>query len=128
MKRIYGYLPLLVISLLLIAGSAFLINKFSGISLSLKDLIILSLLFAVISVITLAVFLRGRERTPESQAMHTLIAVSLKLLLDMILALIWFFVSKKGSLTYAVSFFVLYLLFTFFTLFVILKILKTRSL
>jgi hypothetical protein len=60
--------------------------------------------------------------------MHTLVAVSLKFLLDMILALLWFFISKKNSLTYVFLFFVLYLTFTLFTTIVILKILKYRSL
>jgi hypothetical protein len=46
----------------------------------------------------------------------------------MILALIWFFISKKNTLTSVFIFFVIYLTLTLFTVFVILKVLRNRSL
>jgi hypothetical protein len=88
----------------------------------------LSSFFSLIAVITLIIFFRGLTREPDSQTLHTLVAVSLKFLLDMILALLWFFIFKKNYPGAIVSFFVIYLTFTLFTVSVILKILKNRSL
>jgi hypothetical protein len=109
-------------------GTAFLLESFTELNFSLKDVITLTSLFSVFSVITLAIFLRGQSREPASQAMHTLVSIGLKFLLDMVLALLWFFISKKGSIISVFVFFVLYLTLTLFTIFVILKELKNRSL
>jgi len=128
MRQIYKYVLWLIVINIFLAASGFLIISLSSLNLLLKDIIILSSLFSVISVITLTIFIRGNTREPDSQAMHTLVSVSLKFLLDMILALVWFYISKKNSLTYVFIFFVIYLTLTLFTLFVILKILKARSL
>ena len=128
MRQIYKYVLWLIVINIFLAASGFLIISLSSLNLLLKDIIILSSLFSVISVITLTIFIRGNTREPDSQAMHTLVSVSLKFLLDMILALVWFYISKKNSLTYVFVFFVIYLTLTLFTLFVILKILKARSL
>lgn len=128
MRQIHRYVLLLIFINILIDGAAFLIISFSGSNMHFTDIVILSSLFSVISVITLVIFLRGNGREPDSQAMHTLVSVSLKFLLDMILALVWFFISKKNSLISVFVFFVIYLTLTLFTLFVILKILRYRSL
>ncbi len=85
-------------------------------------------MFSVISLITLFIFLRGQTKTPDSQTMYSLFAVSLKFLLEMVLALIWFIVTKKTSLQSVFVFFVLYLTLTLFSVWVILKTLKNKSL
>jgi hypothetical protein len=113
-------------SLLIITG--LLLKSLPAINLFYRDIIILSLLFSVISAVTLTIFFRGHKREPDSRTMHTLVAVSLKFLLDMILALLWFFICKKTSHTSVFIFFVIYLTLTIFTLFIILKILRYRSL
>jgi hypothetical protein len=128
LKQLYKYALLLVLINILLPGTGFLLNSFLGVNLYLKDIIALSIFFTIISVITIGIFLRGNNREPDSQAMHTLVAVSLKFLLDMILALVWFFVFKKASFTSGLIFFVLYLTLTLFSIFVILKILKYRAL
>jgi hypothetical protein len=60
--------------------------------------------------------------------MHTLVSVSVKFLLEMVLALIWFIVIKKTMASAVVMFFVLYLTLTLFTTFVMLKALNIKTL
>ena len=128
MRQIYKYVLLLIVFNFLLLSIGPILKSINPINLFIKDIVILSLLFSVISVITLLIFFRGRTREPDSATMHTLVSVSLKFLLDMILALAWFFISKKTSLTSVFIFFVIYLTLTLFTLFVILKVLRNRSL
>jgi hypothetical protein len=128
MRQIYKYVLLLFVFNFILLGISLLTKSINPVNLFTKDILILSLLFSVISVITLIIFFRGRTREPDSGTMHTLVAVSLKFLLDMILALVWFYISKKTSLASVFIFFVLYLTLTLFILFVILKALRYRSL
>ncbi len=112
--------------LLTVAGSV--IRSLFGVSLHLRDIAILSVLFASISALTIFIFLRGQTRDPESQTLHTLVAVSLKFLLDMIIGLFWLIILKKSSMTGVIVFFVIYLALTLFTILAILKMLRNRSL
>jgi len=128
MRQIYKYVFFLTILSIILGGTIILLNSLFVTDLVFKDIFILSLSFSAISVVTLIIFFRGRDRDPDSQTMHTLVSVSLKFLLDMILALVWFFISKNTSLSSVFVFFVIYLTLTLFTLFVILKVLKNRSL
>ena len=128
MRLFVRYLFLLILLNSLIAAAGLLLGSQSLLSIPVKDIITLSAFFSLISATTVIIFLRGQTLEPDAQAMHTLVSVSLKLLLDMVLALCWFFISKKSSMDSVFLFFVIYLTLTLFTLFVILKILKTRSL
>ncbi len=128
MRQFYRYVLLLLFLNIFIVAGGVLLNILFGLNLPLKDIIILSSFFSFISAVTVIIFLRGYSRDTETQAMHTLVAISLKLLLDMVLALGWFFISKKNTLTSVFIFFVIYLTLTLFTIFVILKILKYRYL
>jgi hypothetical protein len=60
--------------------------------------------------------------------MHILVAISLKLLLELLLALVWFFIAKKTLHSSLYLFFILYLPFTVFTTFAMFNTLKTKSL
>jgi len=100
----------------------------NNLELLLSDIAILSASFTLIALLTLLIFLRGLSKEPDSQTMHSLVAITLKFLLDMVLALVWFLVTKKTSLTSVLIFFVIYLTLTLFSLSVILKTLKKRSL
>jgi Ca2+/Na+ antiporter len=93
-----------------------------------SDIAIPSSVFSVITLITLVIFLRGQTKEPESQTLHSLVAISLKFLLELVLVLIWFIVAKKTSLPSVLIFFVLYLTFTLFSIWVILRTLKGKSL
>jgi hypothetical protein len=128
MRQINKYVFFLIIFNIFLAITTLLIRTLIGKDQLLTDIFILSLSFSVISAITLIIFFRGHDREPDSQTMHTLVAVTFKFLLDMILALVWFFISKKTSLASVFIFFVIYLTLTLFTIFVILKILRNRSL
>lgn len=60
--------------------------------------------------------------------MHLMLAISLKMLIEMVLALLWFFVAKKNSADSLILFFILYLAFSLFSIFCMLKTLKNKSL
>jgi hypothetical protein len=108
--------------------TGYLLASAASIILNYRDIAILSLSFSIIAFITLVIFLRGQTKGPDSQTLHTLVAVSLKFLLELPIALIWFIVAKKTSLASVLIFFVLYLTFTLFSIWIILKTLKNKSL
>ena len=112
----------------LITGTGFLLVSFTELNLLFSDIALLAIFFSLIAAITLIIFFRGQAKEPESQTMHSLFSVGLKFLLEMILALVWFIVAKKTSLTSVLIFFVLYLTLTLFSVLIILKTLKNKSL
>jgi hypothetical protein len=128
MRQIFKYVLLLILFNVLLTVAVIFLRSLGGLNLILKDILILSISLSVISALTLAIFLRGYTRPPDSQTMHTLVSISLKFLLDITLVLVWFYISKKTSFTSVFLFFVLYLAITLFTIFVILKNLRNRSL
>ena len=128
LKHSYRYILFLILlnSLLFVTG--YLLRSILCLTISLSEIITLSTPFSIISIITLVIFFRGQTREPDSQTLHTLVSISLKFLLDMIMALVWFIVAKKTSLTSVFIFFVIYLTLTLFSIFVILKTLNNRPL
>jgi len=112
----------------LVISTGYFLTKIVKLNLVFTNIVILSLLFSVIGIVTFAVFLRGQKREPASQTFHSLFAISLKFLLEIGLALIWFIVAKKNSVQSLLIFFVIYLTLTLYSILVILKILKDRSL
>ncbi|MCX6325677.1 MAG: hypothetical protein NT144_03340 [Bacteroidia bacterium] len=113
---------------ILLIGTGYLLVSEGGLNLSFNEIAILSPLFSIIALITLIIFLKGQTKEPDSQALHSLVSVSLKFLLELVLALVWFIVAKKTSLPSVLIFFVLYLTLTLFSIWVILKTLKNKSL
>ena len=96
----------------------------------LSEISFLSIGFSTITILILIIFLMGQDQNkmPDAQTMHTLIAVSLKFLLEMILALVWFILWKKNSLASVFIFFILYLSLSLFSIGVIMKTLKNKTL
>jgi hypothetical protein len=94
----------------------------------LSAIVILSTVFTLIAGICLIIFFKGQSKEPDSQTLYILVAVSLKFLLEIVFALVWFFVAKKTSLESVLMFFVLYLCLTLFSIQAILKTLKNRVL
>lgn len=92
------------------------------------NVLFLSVIFTLITSVSLVIFFRGLTREPDTHTMHTIVSISLKFLLEMILALIWFIVVKKSSFESVLIFFVLYLTFTMTLVLMMLNPLKTRSL
>ena len=84
--------------------------------------------FSVIAIVTILIFLKGQKKEPDSQTFYTLVAISLKFLLELILALLWFFNFKKNSFEAVLIFFVLYLALSLFSIWMILKTLKNKAL
>lgn len=128
MKFLIKVLQLLVLlELLILAAGYFIISK-SGTGISFSEVAILSAAFMTVSLLTLIIFFRGQGKEPGTQTSHSLVSVTLKFLLELILAFVWFFVAKKRGLSSVVLFFVLYLTFTMFSLLIIVKTLKNKSL
>lgn len=128
MKPLHKYiLLLLLLNILLICTGYLLVSSVDN-NLVFPDIAILSSVFSIIALITLVIFLRGQTKEPGSQTLHSLLSVSLKFLLEIVLALVWFIIAKKTSLPSVLIFIVLYLAFTLFSILVILKTLKTKSL
>jgi hypothetical protein len=128
LKPLYKYILLLLILNVFIAGSAYFLGTIHIITLLFTDIVILSLFFSIIAIITLIIFSRGQTKDPESQTLHSLVSVGLKFLLELVLALVWFIVAKKTSLDSVFAFFVIYLTLTLFSVLIILKTLKNKAL
>lgn len=80
------------------------------------------------ALVTLIIFFSGRKKDPEAQTIHILMALGIKFIADLVIALLWFFVAKKTGPAAVILFFVLYLAFTLFSIFVVLKTLKYKPL
>ena len=128
MKRIYKYSLLLLLFNALLFFIAYLLVSVIKLNFSFGNIVILSLFFTVVACITLLIFFKGQSKEPDSQTLYILVAVSLKFLLEIVFALVWFIVAKKTSLESVLMFFVLYLCLTLFSLQVILKTLKNKAL
>lgn len=128
MKPVTRYLQLLaILEILFLAAGYFVISK-SGIGIHFGEMALLSAIFAFISMVAIIIFFRGQGKDPASQTMHSLVSVTLKFLLELVLAFIWFFVAKKTGLSAVILFFVLYLAFTLFSVLIMMKTLKNKSL
>ena len=118
---------LILIESLILAGGLVLSSvhdpgfDFAGIA-------VLSVSFALLSLLTLFIFFRGQKKDPQSQTIHLLVAMGIKFIAELVLALIWFFVAKKSGLASVMLFFVLYLAFTLYSVLVVLKVLKYKPL
>lgn len=128
MKGNLKYFVRLIILLLALDCAGIVLKAIFHLGFSLGDLVILSLSFAVITALTLIIFFRGAGREQKEELMHSFVAISSKFLIELFLAMIWFVIAKKTSITYVILFFVLYLSFSMLLIGIILKILKKKSL
>jgi hypothetical protein len=128
LKPLHKYILLLLFLNILLLGTGYFLVSVANLNLFYSDIAILSSVFSIIALITMVIFLKGQTKEPDSQTLHSLISVSLKFLLEMVLAFIWFIVAKKTSLPSVLIFFVLYLTLTLYSIWVILKTLKNKSL
>ena len=124
--RKYSIGLLLLDIILLLAG--YLVVDFADVTLHFSEIAILTLCFSAIVLLSLYIFSRGLKKEPASQTMHLMVAVALKMLLEMVLALVWFFVAKKTFTSSILLFFVLYLAFSLYSMFFMLNTLKNKSL
>lgn len=124
MKYLF-YLMLLSVTIVIFGV---LINILLSINLRIIDIFCLTLSFSAASLISIIIFFKGQTKDVKSQPFYTLLAISLKFLIVLVIALVWFIVAKKTSISYILLFFILYLTFTMFLINMILKTLKTKSL
>lgn len=128
MKPIRNYFLILLFLNILFLGAGNFLILYYNLKLVLIDIGILGSAFSVITLITIVIFLKGQTKEPDSQTLYSLVSVSLKFLMELLLALVWFFVAKKTSITSVLLFFVIYLTLTLFSIWVILNTLKNKSL
>jgi hypothetical protein len=128
LKSLHKYISGLILLNILLPGTGYILSSVTNLKLIYTDILILSLLFSIIALLTLIIFFKGQIKDPESQTLHSMVAVSLKFLLELILALVWFIVAKKTSLQSVLIFFVIYLTLTLFSLLIIWKTLKNKAL
>jgi hypothetical protein len=112
--------------LLLLAG--YLLVNFTDVTLHFSEIAILTLCFSAIILLSFYIFSRGLKKEPASRTMHLLAAVAIKMLLEMVLALVWFIVAKKTFTSSILLFFVLYLAFSLYSIFLMLNTLKHKPL
>jgi hypothetical protein len=123
-KYLFGLL--LIDFLVFLTG--YLLIDYTDITLSFSEIIFITLCFFSITLTSLLIFGRGQKKEVSSQTIHILAAIVVKMLLEMILALIWFFVLKKTDTSDLLLFFVLYLAFSLYSIICMLKTLKSKSL
>ena len=128
MKLLFRNILKLFVSGLFIISTAYLLQPVIKITVYFPDLARLTIIFTLISIVSAYVFFRGQLKEPQSQTMHTLVSLSIKFLLELTLALLWFLVAKKTSSQSVLMFFVLYLTFSLLVFFTILSALKNKAL
>lgn len=128
MKPLVRSIFLLALLDVIILAAGFIIVSNSDINLAYNEIGEATAVFTLITLLILIIFFRGQTKEYASQTMHSLVAISIKFLTELIFAFIWFFIAKKTGLSSVILFFVLYLTFTLFSVLVILKTLKSKSL
>ena len=128
MKPLPKYILLLIFLYVLINVTGYFLPSLTTLNLLYIDITILSSGFSLIAIIALVIFLKGQKKEPDSQTLYSLVSVSLKFLLEIVFALIWFIVIKKTYTESVLTFFVIYLTLTLFLVCIILKTLKNKSL
>jgi hypothetical protein len=128
LKLIHKYALLLILLNVLLLLTEYLLVSVVKLNLCFSDAVVLSTVFSIIAFITILIFLKGQAKEPDSQTLYSFVALSVKFLLEIVFALLWFIVAKKTSLPSVLIFFVLYLALTLFSIWVIVKILKNKAL
>ena len=128
MKPLLKYVIFLSVLEILVVNAGYLIVSNFSTGLKPGEIIILSAAFYGIALVTLIIFFRGQSKEPERQTMFSLVAIGLKFLIELVLAVIWFLIAKKSGISSVILFFVLYLTFTLFSVIIMLKTLKSKSL
>jgi len=128
LKTTRHYIILLLLLDFILITAGYLVIEAGNFDLLPFDVVVLTFFFTLITFTALLVFTRGRLKQPGRQTFYSMTAIGIKFLLEMSLALGWFFIGKKTSTASVVLFFLLYLAFTIFLMTVILNSLKNKSL
>jgi len=125
-RAIKQYLLLILYSLLIVA-ILLGVNSVSPSPVTLKNILLLTAGFTLVSLIALIIFFFGQNTNPEKNVFSTLTAIGVKMVLSFILALLFFAVFKNKETGSVILFFILYLAFTVFVFFTFLRIIKRKS-
>ncbi|MDX9771868.1 MAG: hypothetical protein RBT02_00415 [Bacteroidales bacterium] len=117
------YLRLLVLSLLMII-LIILVNRFQPSLYNPASAVALAGGFSLTAFISLLIFFNGFASRNERGVLLTLIALGIKLLISLILALLYLVVFKNDQTGSVILFFVLYLAFTFYVIRTFICVLK----
>jgi hypothetical protein len=125
-KALRSYFFLIIQSLLIILVILGLSKVRPGIFVW-TDAVVLTVCFTVAALISLLIFFNGNSSDARKSVLMTLVAVSVKFLLSLIIALLFFVIFKNRETGSVILFFILYLAFTVFILLTFLNILKEKS-
>lgn len=128
MKSFRKYFQSLILSLILLNILWGIAGRLMNMKYDLMGFPALSLIFFIINSLFILVYFKGQLRKPAEEMMHALISLSLKFLLELITAFLWFIIMKKNSVADILLFFMLYLAFSIISIFIILKSLKNKNL
>jgi hypothetical protein len=125
-RAIKQYILLIFYSLLIVV-ILLCVNKISPSLFPLKNALLLSGGFTLISLTSLIAFFYGYNANPEKSVFLTLIAIGVKMLLSFVLALLFLVVFKNKETGSVILFFILYLTFTVFVFLTFQRIIKRKS-
>lgn len=128
MKIFRKYILILVIIEIIILTAGFILVSNLDVNLLFGEITALSIVFALLAFLILAIVFRGMNKDPDTKTLHIMVALGLKFLIELVFAFLWFFVGKKTGLSSVLLFFVLYLAFTLFSILAIVKTLNYKSL
>jgi hypothetical protein len=125
-RALRSYFFLFIQSLLIILAVIGL-SKVRPAIFAWTDAVVLTVCFTVAALISLLIFFNGNSSDARKSVLMTLVAVSVKFLLSLIIALLFFVIFKNRETGSVILFFILYLAFTVFILLTFLNILKKKS-
>ena len=103
------------------------LNKIQPAMFTTTDALILTGCFAMAALISLLIFFNGTHSEADRSVLMTLIALSVKFLISLIIALLFFVVFKNRGTGSVILFFILYLAFTIFVFLTFVNALKKKS-
>jgi hypothetical protein len=125
-RALRSYFFLFIQSLLIILAVIGL-SKVRPAIFAWTDAVVLTVCFTVAALISLLIFFNGNSSDARKSVLMTLVSVSVKFLLSLIIALLFFVIFKNRETGSVILFFILYLAFTVFILLTFLNILKKKS-
>ncbi len=125
-RAIKQYLLLLVLSLVLII-TIILLNSFHPSLYNPLSAVMLTVGFTVAALASLLVFFNGFSSDTAKSVLLTLMALVMKTLLSLILALLYLVVFKNDQTGSVILFFILYLAFTVYVIYTFTSVLKKKS-
>jgi hypothetical protein len=125
-RALRSYFFLFIQSLLIILAVIGL-SKVRPAIFAWTDAVVLTVCFTVAALISLLIFFNGNSSDARKSVLMTLVSVSVKFLLSLIIALLFFVIFKNRETGSVILFFILYLAFTVFIILTFLNILKKKS-